>query len=209
MLFNLNNMSNFAPKTKEYEMKKFVLIFVCLFAGSANATLIDFDAFSAGFFTGGTEDGFIINVDPNSDLDTNSDFLGPFSGVNSLHHATGTQSGITLSNGGLFTFSSLQAGGYFGGAEALTVIGLFSGGIVGTDIFSPPNFTYSLFSAVNLAGVTIDTLHIDMGPSHFGPTHIDNIIVDTVSISVPEPSTLAIFALGIMGLTSYRFKKQY
>jgi hypothetical protein len=27
-------------------------------------------------------------------------------------------------------------------------------------------------------------------------------------IAVPEPSTLAIFALGMMGLVSHRFKKQ-
>lgn len=31
---------------------------------------------------------------------------------------------------------------------------------------------------------------------------------DTPQVSVPEPSTLAIFALGIMGLVSRRFKKQ-
>lgn len=39
-------------------------------------------------------------------------------------------------------------------------------------------------------------------------TGVDNVSFDAVTTSVPEPSTLAIFALGIMGLASRRFKKQ-
>lgn len=39
--------------------------------------------------------------------------------------------------------------------------------------------------------------------------YIDNVVVAKVPVTqVPEPSTLAIFALGIMGLASRRFKKQ-
>jgi len=38
---------------------------------------------------------------------------------------------------------------------------------------------------------------------------IDNVVINsTLPTSVPEPSTLAIFALGIVGLASRRFKKQ-
>jgi hypothetical protein len=37
---------------------------------------------------------------------------------------------------------------------------------------------------------------------------IDKIAITGQSVDVPEPSTLAIFALGIMGLASRRFKKQ-
>ena len=36
---------------------------------------------------------------------------------------------------------------------------------------------------------------------------VDNVVI-TDNVSVPEPSTLAIFALGIMGLASRRMKKQ-
>lgn len=43
----------------------------------------------------------------------------------------------------------------------------------------------------------------------FGGVSIDTICLNDCSIvDVPEPSTLAIFALGIMGLASRRFKKQ-
>jgi len=40
---------------------------------------------------------------------------------------------------------------------------------------------------------------------YVGAAGLDNV---RVSVQVPEPSTLAIFALGIMGLASRRFKKQ-
>jgi hypothetical protein len=48
----------------------------------------------------------------------------------------------------------------------------------------------------------------------FGPAgnsawpSIDNLVINEPSTDVPEPSTLAIFALGIMGLAARRFKKQ-
>jgi len=48
-------------------------------------------------------------------------------------------------------------------------------------------------------------------PQYFtggGSFQIDNIDLNIVTADVPEPSTLAIFALGMMGLASRRFKKQ-
>lgn len=41
-----------------------------------------------------------------------------------------------------------------------------------------------------------------------GGTAIDEIELFGTAVSVPEPSTLAFFALGLMGLASRRFKKQ-
>ncbi len=70
------------------------------------------------------------------------------------------------------------------------------------------------------------TVHGNWGDSPWGTSHIsaidqdakwiwstdahnDNAVFFSVEIkAVPEPSTLAIFALGIMGLASRRFKKQ-
>ena len=180
---------------------------VLVVSSFANATLIDFDGFSSGVFNSGTEDGFTIIVDAGSTLGTSGLYLGPFDGVNSLHHLDPMQSGVTLENGGLFTFASLQTGSIFGDAGLMTLTGSLSGGVVGVDTFSPLNGFYSLLSAVNLAGITIDSLHIDMGTAIAGPVHIDSIVLETYSTSVPEPSTLAIFALGLIGLSSRRFNK--
>lgn len=63
----------------------------------------------------------------------------------------------------------------------------------------------------SLAGTTV-TLRLTnnipvsfTGPSGFG---LDAVSFNVTTTDVPEPSTLAIFALGIMGLASRRFKKQ-
>jgi hypothetical protein len=49
----------------------------------------------------------------------------------------------------------------------------------------------------------------DFTGANFSPrTWNGTIRYDTITADVPEPSTLAIFALGIMGLASRRFKKQ-
>ena len=66
----------------------------------------------------------------------------------------------------------------------------------------------------------ISSVNVAQGWDLFGPqpyfdpmgTEITNVtyignIVDT-SVNIPEPSTLAIFALGMMGLASRRFKKK-
>jgi hypothetical protein len=57
--------------------------------------------------------------------------------------------------------------------------------------------------------------NIKMGVADGGDNVYDSTVFiqagsfsDIDTTSVPEPSTLAIFALGIVGLTSRRFKKQ-
>ena len=71
------------------------------------------------------------------------------------------------------------------------------------------------FSAINLQGVNVDAIEVSgdaaaskggRGPSLvlLGTTSFDNLAVT----QVPEPSTLAILSLGIMGLASRRFNKK-
>tara|TARA_B110000503_G_scaffold56880_1_gene91053 strand:+ start:723 stop:1196 length:474 start_codon:yes stop_codon:yes gene_type:complete len=73
------------------------------------------------------------------------------------------------------------------------------------------NDTGNLLGAINLSAFENQTVRLNFvwdipqqftGPAFF---QLDNIRSST---SVPEPSTLAIFALGLMGLASRRFKKQ-
>ena len=67
------------------------------------------------------------------------------------------------------------------------------------------NGAYSLFSAVNLLGVSIDTLRIDLGPAGPGPTHIDDIVLNT-SV-VPVPAAVWLFASGLIGLIGVAKRK--
>lgn len=106
---------------------------------------------------------------------------------------------------------------------------------VSVDVYSELNLTGVLLGTINLAtnwkdnncigDPTGDFCNWDVGSLaftgsaksiDFGGTAnqvgFDNITfgsVDPDKVEVPEPSTLAIFALGMMGLASRRFKKQY
>ena len=70
-------------------------------------------------------------------------------------------------------------------------------------------YSYRFTALSNLSALTFTSL--DGGRDKTGNI-FDDVRVTTVSTSVatsvPEPSTFAIFALGIMGLASRRFKKQ-
>lgn len=80
------------------------------------------------------------------------------------------------------------------------------------------NIEYDGFTDVFTAsfiGLSAGSHSIKMGVADGGDSVLDSTVFiqagsfsDIDTTSVPEPSTLAIFALGIIGLTSRRFKKQ-
>jgi len=118
-------------------------------------------------------------------------------------------SDVTLSatNGGIFSLDSLDlAFGPFnhGGliSDTTEVIGqLAGGGTISTVLTVGFGFNSHILNWNNLTAVTFSELQNNSQYLAF-----DNIAYDTAA--VPEPSTLAIFALGILGLASRRFKKQ-
>jgi hypothetical protein len=61
-------------------------------------------------------------------------------------------------------------------------------------------------------GVTTSAAHVNTNSDIWGTSNVSNGAVGAYMVreinSVPEPSTLAIFALGMIGLASRRFKKQ-
>ena len=70
--------------------------------------------------------------------------------------------------------------------------------------------TFKELDLSNLAGVgkVIGNRFAFRTPTNAQQFYINALAVDASHVTVPEPSTLAIFALGIMGLASRRFKKQ-
>ena len=65
----------------------------------------------------------------------------------------------------------------------------------------------SALSFRGFTGGTYDSMRVTMVSGSNNAMELDNVYFSNVT-DVPEPSTLAIFALGIMGLASRRFKKQ-
>lgn len=174
--------------------------------GNADLVTIDFDSFApTTSFGGGTEEGFVIGnvLGP---VAVNSDFLGPFSGANSIHHNSASLASfeITHEMGSLFELESFRAGSAFGGAEPLTISGFVGGALVGSDVYDPnPADSYFLFNPTNLLGVQVDRLVFDLGPAGPGPTHIDDIIVNGPN-AVPEPSAAILGFAGTLALITRR-----
>lgn len=108
-------------------------------------------------------------------------------------------------------FEDIITGNNAFGIKGLTLLGDFSNSL-------GSSFTLGAFSGSTsytlTAGQTYNfTFNFDSDISglisSFDRTQVSTANFRFETTSVPEPSTLAIFALGIMGLASRRFKKQY
>jgi hypothetical protein len=141
------------------------------------------------------------------------DLPSPFAGFVSASQA-GTvrldfNSSYDLTNFILFNDVNVGAQGihnfrldFFNSAD--TFLGDFSGEAFG-GIHSAQEYTISAFDVSRVDLVIIDShLQIEVREVQFNGTLTNSGSQNT---SVPEPSTLAIFALGLIGLASRRFKK--
>jgi len=122
-------------------------------------------------------------------------------------------SGLTI--GALYELSWDYKFDHGGGGGAGTSFGVFLDGAV---LDLSEHFTYSFvnrslsFMATSTTHVLgfaaeLDARTLGVSVSSDRSYYLDNVSL-TSAAPVPEPSTLAIFALGIMGLSSRRFKKQ-
>lgn len=174
-------------------------------AVSTGANSIGGDRLSNGF-TFDSESDHTHLANNSFDGNSGSTFLvvDGFVGTNSLN--------IYQTNGDTFSISSFDLGEWNSGgglATSINIIGFLVGGatinttlnidgilsVAGSNNFESFNLGWSNLESISFSAAT------GSGSSYWA---IDNI--DTSS-AVPEPSTLAIFALGIMGLVSRRFKK--
>jgi hypothetical protein len=72
----------------------------------------------------------------------------------------------------------------------------------------PNNRSYDLTSALSsFAGQLVRLEFYQNTQRNYFNVNIDNVSLKSETVDVPEPSTLVIFALGMIGLASRRFKK--
>jgi hypothetical protein len=153
-----------------------------------------------------TEAGFTLTNNSGSNYFIDNDYATNLNSwdddVLEFNSLTSSQATLTADGNINFDFSSAFLGS-FGSAASLTFEGFFAGGGSITQTLSLGLNTRALFNFTgfnNLSSLVISA-----------PTDGDYALMDDLTVSassVPEPSTLAIFALGIIGLASRRFKKQ-
>ncbi len=183
-------------------------------SGFANAGLVEFeDIITSGTYlsTSGpdTVDGMVFSYSGSAYFMENyhtTDSAAPVDPTGSLFTYQNTFITMTKDGGSSFDLNSFDAGIYLNQADALiNVVGTYNiGGTVSEAFNISPNawntFTFS-DTWSDLASVTFQMI----GSSFI---QYDNIAYNNQSVDVPEPSTLAIFALAILGLASRKVKKQ-
>jgi hypothetical protein len=143
-------------------------LFAALSAGLAHGdTLVQFDGFSTGPFSSGTDNGFTISA-------TNgSIWSGGFPGNSAGENSGGVTSTFTFTDGGAFTFLSLEIDKYNplddAPIPAVTVEGYSGASLVATDSFNVPSGgAPETFDADNLAGLNLTNLVVSVSSNYLG-----------------------------------------
>jgi hypothetical protein len=193
-------------------------------ASPAFASTITFETAPVGSFGGPvTENGFTY-----SNL-TGALLINPLLVGNPGKDAEGTISGggvlkIVSATGGNFNFNALDFSAFdFSGtgSQILKVEGLLGGSSVGVDqytlpntnVFNPKYDNWSIETASVLAGKSISELDITLNASIAGSgslfnESIDNLVLTPLQVAVPEPSSLALLGLAVLGASSIRLRRR-
>src|SRR5215469_11191273 len=199
------------------------LVVASVVALPALANTITFETAAVGAFTGPvTENGFTYSK-PSGAL-----LINPLPG-NPAKDAEGTISGggvlkIVSAGGGDFNFNALDFSAFDSsgtGSQTLRVEGFLGGSSVGVDqytlantkVFNPKydNWTTELVSV--LAGKSISELDITLNANIAGSgslfnESIDNVVLTPELAAIPEPSSLALLGLAVMGASSIRLRRR-
>jgi hypothetical protein len=182
--------------------------------GSAAAGIIDFDANANGTYFVGTvyAGGYVAE---GSAIGTNYAVDGDGASNGTIHLDSWINGGVnsiwtlTKQGGGSFSLQSFDFGnGYMtwgdGDASSVTVQGITSGGAIVSQSFSIAQKEFQTLTLspafIDLVSVSFDAYGVDNRSAY------DNIVVDAPAAQVPEPESLALLGLGLLGVAAARRK---
>jgi hypothetical protein len=210
----------------------FIFACSCLVnVASASLITIDFESLAIGDFKRGFDNGFYISASSNANATSttsaafaaidgivNSDFgdkagtkiVNPGFNTGKAAFADGGLGSIwSFSTNGLFTFERFDIASYYNEGDRFTVTGLLGGLHQASDTYLTTttkwNGQFSTEEAFHLKGVMVDEIHITM--ASLSTNNLYGVMDNVVMNKVPEPTSLAIFTLGIMGLAVRRLKQ--
>ncbi|MBA6335801.1 MULTISPECIES: PEP-CTERM sorting domain-containing protein [unclassified Colwellia] len=196
-------------KTKFITASVTSFIFACsclVNVASASLITIDFESFPESDFSQGSENGFNISA---NGPDTKIVDPGFNSGNTAFSDGGSTllPSNWFFSTNGLFTFEKLDIGSFYNQGDYVIVTGWLGNVLQAEDNYktttSQWNGQLSTKEAINLKGIMVDKISISM----LSTSNLYGVMDNVVMNKVPEPTSLAIFALGIMGLAVRRLKQ--
>lgn len=199
------------------KLLKFVLIStVLLAAASAQALVIDFEAIdnsgSGHVFSGNSLDTQGFNLSNDCSYSSNcilhwgssNAYNADANGVTYSHNYTGSTTTLTQSSGDFFDLFSIDFGNVYDTnsyVQEILVTGYFNTGDISSTVITDSLSGLETFT-FDWTGLNSVTWTETTGTF----LQLDNIVLNNAGTSVPEPSSIILLVLGLVGLNFLRKK---